>query len=83
MVVRRLGSRLTRIEATARVRIAERLSGPAMLVIDPDDWLPEEVAAFDGDDPHARAEVMERQVGVRPGPATRIIAIHVHQDGPA
>ncbi len=71
------------MEATARVRIAERLSGPAMLVVDPDDWPPEEVAAFDSDDPQARAKGMERQVGVRPGPATRIIAIRVRQDGPA
>jgi hypothetical protein len=78
-----LGSRLTRIEATARVRIVERLSGPAMLVVDPDDWPSEEVAAFDSDDPHVRANVIERQVGVRPGPATRIIAIQVRQDGPA
>ena len=82
-MVRRLGSRLTRIEATERVRITERLGGPAMLVVDPDDWASEEVAAFDSDDPQARAEVMERQVGVRPGPATRIIAIRVRQDGPA
>jgi hypothetical protein len=82
-VVRRLGSRLTRIEATERVRITERLGGPAMLVVDPDDWPPAEVAAFEGDDPHARAEVMERQVGIRPGPATQIIAIRICQDGPA
>jgi hypothetical protein len=71
------------MEATARVRIAERLSGPALLVVDPDAWPSGELAAFDSDDPHVRAEVMERQVGVRPGPATRIIAIRVRQDNPA
>jgi hypothetical protein len=53
-----------------------------MLVVDPESWPPEEVASFGGDDPHARAEVMERQAGVRPGPATRIIAIRVRSDGP-
>jgi len=77
-----LGSRLARVEATEHGRRAAMLGGPALLLVYPESWPPEELAAFDGDDSEERANVIERQAGVRPGPATRIFAIRVRSDGP-
>jgi hypothetical protein len=82
-MVKRLDSRLAQVEAKEQVRLAERVGGPAMLLVYPDAWPPDDLAAFDGDDPHVRAEVMERQAGKRPGPRTRILAIRVDRAGPA
>jgi hypothetical protein len=82
-MVRRLGSRLARVEATEHARIAERVGGPAMLVVSPDAWPPDDLAAFDGKDAEARDAAIERQTGVRLGPRTRIIAIRVDRTGPA
>jgi hypothetical protein len=81
-MVGRLGLRLSRMEATERARLAVRLGGSTLLVVDPESWPPEALAAFDGDDPHTRAEAIERQADVRPGPITQIIAIRVRSDGP-
>ncbi len=81
-MVRQPGPRLSRGEQQERGRTAVPVGGPELLVVDPESWSPEELAAFDGDDPRARAQAIERQAGIRPGPATRIIAIRVRSDGP-
>ena len=78
-----LGRRLARIEARERTRLGEARSGPAMLLVYPDDWPPADRAAFDGDDPEARADAVARHTGVRPGSGTRYIAVRVRPDGPA
>ncbi len=36
---------------------------------------------FDGDDLEARADVVERQTGERPGPGTRLILVVGREDG--
>ena len=83
MTVRRLGSRLARVEATERARIDALHSGPVMLLVYPDAWPPAYLQVFDGKAAGARAEVVARQTGVRPGPATRILAVRVRRNGPA
>ncbi len=82
-MVKRLDSRLAQVEAKEQARLAERVGGPAMLLVYPDAWPSEEQAAFEGEDAEAWAAVMERQAGVRPGPRTRILAIRVDRAGPA
>jgi hypothetical protein len=81
--VRRLGTRLARVEEQERVRLAELRSGPAMLLVYPDDWPSDDLAAFDGGDPVMRADAVARHTGARPGPGTKLIAIRVRSDGPA
>jgi hypothetical protein len=82
-MVKRLTSRLARVEAKEQGRLAERVGGPAMLLVYPDSWPPEGRAAFDGEDAEAWAAAIERQAGVRPGPRTHVIAIRVDRAGPA
>ena len=81
--MRRLGLRLARVEAREQGRLAERVGKPAMLVVYPDAWPPEDLATFDGEDAQARDAAIERQTGVHLGPRTRIIAIRVDRAGPA
>ncbi len=76
--MKRLGSRPARVEAK---ELAERVGGPAMLLVYPDAWPHGDLAAFDGEDAEARAAAMERQAGRRPGLATQIVAIRVRRDG--
>lgn len=80
--MRRLDGRVARVEERERGRLAAARSGPAMLLVYPDGWPPEDLAAFDGEDPTARAEAVARHAGARPGPGTRIVAIRVRPDGP-
>jgi hypothetical protein len=77
-VVRALARRVGRIEA----RRPEPGGGPPLLVLFPDDWPDADVAAFDGGDPAARADAVERHAGVRPGPATCLIVLRTRPDGP-
>jgi hypothetical protein len=53
-----------------------------MLLICPEDWPPLELTAFEGGALAERDDATEGEAGVRPGPATRIIAIRVRSDGP-
>lgn len=80
--MKRLGSRLARVEAKEQGRLAAWVRGPVMVVVYPDVWPPEDRAAFDGEDALARDAAIERQTGVRLGPRTRIIAIRVDRAGP-
>jgi hypothetical protein len=76
--VRALARRVGRIEA----RRPEPGGGPPLLVVYPDAWSEEDRAAFEGADPAARADAIERQTGTRPGPATRLIVVVTRRDGP-
>lgn len=80
--MRRLRSRLSRVETQERARLDERLAGPAMLFVDLEAMAPGDQVAFDGDDPEAKAEAVERQTGQRPGRGTRLIVFTLHEDGP-
>jgi hypothetical protein len=80
--VRRLDTRLARVEAREHTRLEEARSGPAMLVVWPDNWPPADLAAFDGNDPVLRADAVARHTGARPGPGTKLFAIWVRPDGP-
>jgi len=82
-VVGTLGSRLARMEATAQARLQRITRGPALLVLFLDAILTGDRILFAGEDPEARADVVERQTGERPGPATRLILIVGREDGPA
>ena len=73
-----LARRVGRIEG----RRPDLGGGPPLLVVFPDDWPAAERAAFDGGDPVARADAVERQTGARPGPATLLIVLRVRPDGP-
>jgi len=80
--VRRLGSRLARVEATEHARQQRVTRGPAFLVLFHDSIPAEDRVRFDGEDPEARADVVERQTGQRPGPGTRLILVVGREDGP-
>ncbi len=81
-VVGTLGSRLARVEATGQARLQRITRGPAMLVLVLDALSAEDRVLFDGEDLEARADVVERQTGQRPGPGTRLILIVGREDGP-
>jgi len=81
--VRRLGSRLARMETKERTRLDAHLAGPALLIVDREAMIPADRLAFDGDDPEAKADAVERQTGQRPGRGTRLIVFTLHEDGPA
>ncbi len=80
----RLGRRLGKLEDTARSQRPDR--GPAFLIIYPDDWPVEDREAFDAarevGDHVTRHELIERHLGVRPGPRTTVIVYRLRSDGP-
>ncbi len=77
-----LGSRLARVETTAHVRFQQRTRRPAILVVFLDSLSAKDQGAYEGEDPGARDDVVERQTGQRPGPGTRLIVITTRTDGP-
>ena len=81
-MVGKLGSRLARVEATEQARLQRLTRGPAVLVLFLDSLSAEDRVRFDGEDPAARAEVVERQTGQRPRPGTRLILVVGREDGP-
>ena len=82
----RVQRRLSRLEAEERVRAAMRDPSPPFVIVFPDGWPAEEVAAYDAaekaGDWAARAAVVARNTGEAPGPRTRVIAIRERPDGP-
>ena len=82
--MRGLGRRLGRVEAAARSRRAAL--GPPVVVVYPDDWPAADRVAYDAareaGDLATRAALVERNTGVRPGPATMVIELRLRADGP-
>ena len=76
-----LGRRPGRLEAAVTGR-GDRL-GPPLLVVFPDDWPAADLAAHEAGDAATLATVVELHAGVRPGPATAVIAFRVRPTGPA
>jgi hypothetical protein len=80
----RLGQRIGKLEAIARARRGR--DEPVALIIMPDRWPAAERvrydAATDAGDVATCWEVIARQEGVRPGPATRLIVLRLHRDEP-
>ena len=76
-----LGSRLARVETTTQARLQQLMRGPVILVVFPNTLSAEDLVAFEGKDPGARDDVVERQTGQRPGLGTRLIVITTHADG--
>ncbi len=81
-MVGKLGPRLARVEVTEQARLQRLTRGPAVLVLFLDSLSAEDRVRFDGEDPEARADVVERQTGQRPGPGTRLILVVRREDGP-
>jgi hypothetical protein len=82
-MVGKLGSRLARVKATEHARLHHLTRGPAVLVLFLDAIPAEDRVLFDEEDPEARADVVERQTGQRPGPGTRLILVVGREDGPS
>jgi hypothetical protein len=76
--VRSLARRVGRIEG----RRAPGSDGPPLLVLFPDGWPAADRAAFEGGDPDARSDSVERNAGARPGPATCLVVFQTRPDGP-
>jgi hypothetical protein len=75
---------LGKLEATAAAR--NEAEGPAILFVYPDEWPAEDREAFDAakerGDRIVRHGLIERHLGVRPGPRTLVIAYRLRSDGP-
>jgi hypothetical protein len=80
-MARALGSRLARVETTAQARLQQLTRGPAILVVFLDTLPAQDRVAFEGEDPGAKDDVVERQTGQRPGLGTRLIVITTRADG--
>jgi hypothetical protein len=78
-----LGSRLARGEITVQTRRQQLTRVPTILVVFLDTLSAEDLVAFEGEDPGARADVVERQTRQRPRSGTRLIIITTRADGPA
>ena len=80
----KLERRLATLEASGRAREAEL--GPPVLVVFPDDWPAEDLAAYDAagkaGNAATRADLVARHAGARPGPATTLIVVRLRRDGP-
>ena len=80
-MVGKLGSHLARVKATEHARLHHPTRGPAVLVLFHDSIPAEDRVRFDGENPEARAEVVERKTGQRPGAGTRLILVVGREDG--
>ena len=78
----RVRGQVGRLETAARARAAVADPAPGLMVVFPDDWPADDLAAFDGGDDAAWADAVERNTGRRPGPRTRLIALRERPDGP-
>lgn len=79
-----IAQRLAEVER--RVAARQEALGPAVLVVVPDDWSPEDRLAYGASsaagDRAARRDLVERHAGKRPGPGTTEIEIRRRDDGP-
>jgi hypothetical protein len=78
----RLSRRLARLDAWGRARRADAEGGAPIIVALPDGWPAGDRAAFDGDDPAARADAIARRTGQRPGRRTTLVVFRTRPDGP-
>ncbi len=80
-MVRRLATRLARVDNHAQARLAGTRTGPAVLVVNLEAMDPDDQAAIDGTDAEAKADAVERQTGQRLGTGTKLILLAMRRDG--